>query len=691
MKTIVVTLILFAGLQNLLSAQLLPVLKDDFSNNDNAWWTGTTENCTIEIANGKYKMTVFHKNKGTYATMLPRVSKERDFVIEATFVQRSGSTDNSFGLLWGAGDAKRNTFTITSEGKYFIESTAQLPEINKWMNVAVNQLGKPNTLRVEQKNGKHFFYLNQKLLQETTSLPWQDNTVGLITFTDMVLEVDDFVFMNDLNINLIKGWEKEIVKENMGPSFNSPYDDISPIVTLDGKTIYFGREKSPDNIGGEEDIEDVWYATSVDGEKWSAAKNLGMPINTKTVDNLAAISADNNTMVFCKIDGFSFSKRTDNGWSESEKITLPYATEATYMEANLAPTGKAMLYSYKSKDNLFYKQEVDERDIYVILKDQDGAWGKPINLGKNINTRNDETSPFLSADGRTLYFGSDGWPGFGGADIFMSRRLGDGWTNWTEPVNLGPHINTGGFDAYYTIPASGRYAYMVSAVGGYGRGDIVRIKLNDEAKPDPVVLVKGKVLNAKTGQPISASILFDNLSTGEEVGQASSNPKSGTYSIALPYGVNYGLHATAKGFLSVNENLELVNISVYQEIQKDLLLIPIEVGENITLNNVFFEQGKPILKIESYSELNRLYEIMKEQAGMQIELSGHTDNVGNREKLVQLSLDRVETVRNYLIDKGISAKRITGKGYGPDKPIAPNDTEANKKRNRRVDFSITKK
>jgi outer membrane protein OmpA-like peptidoglycan-associated protein len=374
-----------------------------------------------------------------------------------------------------------------------------------------------------------------------------------------------------------------------------------------------------------------------------------------------------------------------------EKVTLPYQTEATYMEACLAPSGKAILYSFKAKDNLFYKKEVMERDLYVLLQDKNGVWGKPINLGADINTVKDEMSPFLSADGRTLYFASDGWPGFGGSDIFMSKRIGEEWTKWTNPVNLGPNFNTNAFDAYYTVPASGRYAYMVSNADSYGLADIVRIKLNNETKPDPVVLVRGKTLNAKTGLPIAAFILFDNLSTNQEVGKANSNPKSGEYSIVLPYGVNYGLHATAAGYLSVNENLELVSINVYQELHKDLLLIPIEVGQSITLNNVFFEQGKPLLKKESYAELNRLAEVLTDQPSMQIELSGHTDNVGSRDKLIQLSADRVETVRKYLISKGISTKRISGKGFGPDKPIAPNDTEENKKRNRRVDFSITRK
>jgi outer membrane protein OmpA-like peptidoglycan-associated protein len=159
----------------------------------------------------------------------------------------------------------------------------------------------------------------------------------------------------------------------------------------------------------------------------------------------------------------------------------------------------------------------------------------------------------------------------------------------------------------------------------------------------------------------------------------------------LSKGKNYGIRAQAKGFLSVNENLELMSISQYTEVEKDLFLVPIEVGETIALNNVFFEQGKPVLKSQSYPELDRLVQIMEENPSIRIELAGHTDNVGNKEALMKLSEDRVMAVKAYLEKKGIKKDRITGKGYGPVQPIAPNNTDEGRQRNRRVEFRITKK
>jgi outer membrane protein OmpA-like peptidoglycan-associated protein len=232
---------------------------------------------------------------------------------------------------------------------------------------------------------------------------------------------------------------------------------------------------------------------------------------------------------------------------------------------------------------------------------------------------------------------------------------------------------------------------MVSNIHSEGLTDIIRFKLPETVRPDPVVLVQGKVLNARTQQPLEAVIRFDNLNTGKEVGEARSDPRTGDYRIVLTTGKNYGYHAAAPGYLSVNENLELHTLAEYDELRKDLLLVPIEIGESIQLKNVFFVQSKAALLPESYPELDRLVRIMKDNKTIEIELGGHTDGRGDPRANVELSEERVEAVRQYLISKGISEKRIVGKGYGGARPMVSNDTEANRQLNRRVEFKITKK
>jgi outer membrane protein OmpA-like peptidoglycan-associated protein len=216
------------------------------------------------------------------------------------------------------------------------------------------------------------------------------------------------------------------------------------------------------------------------------------------------------------------------------------------------------------------------------------------------------------------------------------------------------------------------------------------VHLPKAAKPEAVMIVHGQVFNAKTKEPIQAEISYEILSDKGEAGIARSNPTTGEYKIVLNYGSNYGFHAKAKGFISVNENMELPKSGEYKEVEKNLLLVPLLVGETIKLNNVFFVQSKPLLKSESYPELDRLAEIMNENPNMVIELEGHTDNQGKKKLNQELSEKRVIAVMNYLLTKEIPAKRMTGKGYGGSKPIMPSDTEENRQLNRRVEFKIIK-
>lgn len=670
-------------------------ISDDFSSNINAWWTGAGDTYSMKLENGKYLVTTTEKDKGRFITISPYMDKKKDFSIEATFIQKSGSENNGLGLLWGNnGDGKHQEFIITTNGYYKIKSPEKIDKINEWVtNKKINLVGQANHLKVEQRKGKLYYYINNEEVASITALPIYGNRMGIINYTNMELEVDDFIFRQDVKINLPPNLTTGLVKENLGPNVNSVYDDLGPHITADGKMLLFGREHSPDNLGGKEDGEDIWMTTTKDGVAWSKSENMGTAINDKNANNLAAISADNNMLLFCKTDGFQVRKKEEEGWSEPTYLNVKFKNESKNMEGNLSPDGKAILFTSKLKQNLFYNPDAEnkEKDIYVTVHDEKGNWLDPINMGEKINTEGDEISPFLAADGRTLYFASNGRPGYGSYDIYMSKRNGNSWTDWSEPVNLGPEINTTGFDAYYTLAASADYAYMVSDRNSLGLSDLVRIKLPEAVKPDPVVLLLGRTLNAKTKEPIKTEILFEDLSTQKEIGEAISDPKTGSYRIALPNGKNYGIRAQAKGYLSVNENLELASVVQYKEIEKDLFLIPIEAGESIALNNVFFQQSRAILKSESFPELDRLVEIMNENPAIGIELSGHTDNIGNRNALIKLSDDRVAAVKTYLEEKGIKKGRIAGRGYGGSRPIAPNDTNENRQRNRRVEVTITRK
>ncbi|TGE05510.1 OmpA family protein [Hymenobacter fodinae] len=487
---------------------------------------------------------------------------------------------------------------------------------------------------------------------------------------------------------------------NLGPNVNTKYVDTHPVISPDGRTLFFARQESPQNVGGAKDPQDVWYSTLQNAQKktWSQAKNIGSPINTPGPNGLASVSSDGNTALLINVykpdgsldpKGLSMTRRTKTGWSQPEKVTIDdyYNDDPENVDYYLGTSGKVLLMAVDRKDGQ------GQQDIFVSFRKEDGeGWTKPRNLGSNINTKKPEFAPFLAADGKTLYFASEGWGGYGKSDIFYSKRLDDSWTNWTKPRNLGSTVNSTDFDAYYTVSAAGEEAYLVSARKGIDNSkDIFRINLTPTFRPEVVTLVRGRVLDAATKKPIVATIHYENLLTGEEIGVAETSPVDGSYTIVLPSGAHYGYRAESKEYLAESDNLDVTDRQKYSEVNQDLYLVPFAVGQTIKLNNIFFAQSKYTLRETSYPELQRLIKTLKAYPQVEIKIEGHTDNQGDPALNLKLSQDRVNEVKKYIVSKGVSSSRITTEGFGDKKPIASNDQEETRRLNRRVEFRITKK
>jgi outer membrane protein OmpA-like peptidoglycan-associated protein len=667
---------------SLFTAAQKPIIQDDFASNRFGW----EESAAFSFLDGEY--IVNSTVEGDQASLNFFIDPLKDFVIAAEFNQRKGMDDNGFGLLWGSDNVNYNLFVISSQGDYAIFHGDPALLKNWKHHDAIRPMGSINRLKLESRNGKITFFINDVKIEEHKPMPFFGTTLGFITFTQMQLAVDNFLVSQDQTIELPPGL-LNIKKENLGPAINSENDDLGPIISMDGKTLYMARQNMAGNVGGIDDDEDVWVSRW-ENNQWGRATNMGRSVNTTHADNLLAVSADNNTLMFEEQNQLAVKHRTETGWSLSEKLDLTFKNELDHFVSCLSSDGKAVIFSAKLKSNVYYDIKRNEGDLYVCVK-ENNKWTSPINLGGAINSIGEDTSPFLSADGKTLYFATDGRPGYGNLDIFMSTRQGEGWTEWSTPVNLGLLVNSVYFDAYYTLPAAGDYAYFVSYDKGFGMADIFRIKLHENSRPKPVTLVKGKVLSTKGGQPLAASIHFENLRTRKDMGEARSDPKTGEYQIILPFGINYGVRATRSDYYSVHENLELPVSNQFKEVQKNLMMVPIEVGQTIKLNNVFFEAGLAELKSESFPELDRLATILNENSGIAIELAGHTDNRGTKDVLQKLSEDRVKTVKQYLISKGIDQNRIDGYGYGASRPVSQGDLEEDRMLNRRVEFKITKK
>lgn len=478
---------------------------------------------------------------------------------------------------------------------------------------------------------------------------------------------------------------QEYKLENVGRNVNSADGDNDPIISPDGKTLYFWSTR-----GGATSFYSEMDSLGVFGR----AKALEEPFKSIRA-KVCAISPDGNKLLVNyyknNCSTFAFSNKTATGWGPIEDLIIeeyPTKTDDNYFtRASLSNDGNTIVMVYTDALNKTSKYRTE---LVVIFRKEDNTWTKPLNLGPTINHNESEISPFLASDNKTLYFSRNTESNSNDFDIFKTTRLDNTWTNWSEPIKLGSNVNDERWNSDYVIPASGNYAYLVSSknplAGIYT--DIFRIRLRDDEKPSPVVLISGIVINQKTKEAIEANIHYENLETGEIIGTARTNPSTGEYTIILPYGVNYGMTALADNFISISDNINLLETAAYQELTKNLSLIPIEVGETILLNNLFFETGKSTLKSESFSELNRLVSILNKNPSLKIQINGHTDSDGSLELNKKLSLDRATSVKTYLISKNIAANRISSKGFGPSKPVADNSTEEGKRLNRRVEFEI---
>lgn len=495
--------------------------------------------------------------------------------------------------------------------------------------------------------------------------------------------------------------KSNLVVTRLDSNVNSRHIEMGPLVSPDGKTLYLSRRGDPNDMGGVSDKEDIWYAEWDEKTKnWSPVKNIGAPLNNGDPNFINSISPDGNTILLGNSymedgtmeDGVSISRRTATGWSTPQRLIIEDDSRNVSRKANyfLSNSQKILLISNNRKEDSH-----GDRDLYVSFQKPDSTWTKPLNLGKTINTKGTEASPFLASDDKTLYFTSNGLPGYGGSDIYMTRRLDESWVKWSEPENLGPIVNTAFNESFLTISASGEQVYFTSESQNKKENDadIFLINLPKILKPSPVMLVKGRVLNSKTKEPIpDVKIFFEDLSTGQEAGIAKSSPGSGDYQIILPSGKNYGYLAQRDGFVSVNANMDLTNMQEYQEYQKDLYLTPLEAGEVVMINNIFFDFDKYDLRKESFPELNRIVKLLKASPTMKIEVSANTDSIGTEKYNESLSQKRAASVANYLLaQSGIDKSRITLIAYGETKPAASNATAKGRQLNRRVQFKILSK
>jgi outer membrane protein OmpA-like peptidoglycan-associated protein len=493
-----------------------------------------------------------------------------------------------------------------------------------------------------------------------------------------------------------------ILIEALDKNVNSEYDELHPVLSPDGKTLYFSRKNHPGNIGGTDDDEDIWYSELDASGHWQLAQNMGPKFNNKGpnfVNTIQSVTPDGRSAIMVlgnrympngkMLAGVSISTQVNGEWSKPAPLNIindyNYNKKANYF---LTDNRQTLLMSVEREDSY------GDRDLYVTFMNRDSTWSEPLNLGDVVNTAGEESAPFLASDDKTLYFSSNGFSGYGGSDVYVTKRLDDTWKNWSEPENLGPEINSPLEDLFFNIPVSSEFAYYSRGVSENNM-DIFRIKLPIIKNPEPFVTVRGKIIDKQTGQPLGAKIVYERLPDGKGLGISQSNPETGAYEFRLPAGELYGLRVDSDDKLSENQNLDLRDIKQDQVIEKDFTLDPIGVAtieENvsITLNNLFFDFDKAVLRPESFPELDRIVALMNEKPTMQIEISGHTDSAGPDKYNMGLSERRAKSVVQYLNGKKIEKSRMNVVFFGESMPVDTNDTSDGRRRNRRVEFKILK-
>ncbi len=480
---------------------------------------------------------------------------------------------------------------------------------------------------------------------------------------------------------------------NLGPNINTEYDEYWPSLSADEQTLVFTRllpinPNNPEIIRNRQ--EDFFFSTFENGQ-WTMAQPVGYPINTPGNEGAQTLSADGKFMIFTgcdRRDGYGscdlyFSKKSGENWSVPQNMGPPINTSAKETQPSLSADGKTLYFSSNRPNGK------GGLDIWKSTLNNDGSWSEPVNLGDSINTPFDEESPFIHPDNKTLYFSSNGWPGLGRFDLFVSRKKND--STWTTPENLGYPINTHYSEEGLIVNAKGDKAYFSSNRAGEGGRDLYSFDLYNEVRPDPVSYMKGKVYDAESQFPLKAHFELIDLKSNVTVMDAWSDEVDGSFLICIPSGRDYALNVNRKGYLFYSGHFTMTSGDFTQPLLKDVPLQAIKIGEKVVMRNIFFDYDSYDLKQESKSELTKLIGFLNDNPTLSIEISGHTDNTGSVEYNKKLSDNRAFTVANYLINNGIDAKRITSTGYGNTQPIADNNTEEGRALNRRTEFKVISK
>ena len=476
-------------------------------------------------------------------------------------------------------------------------------------------------------------------------------------------------------------------------------NEYLPIFSPDNQMAFFTREKKllPDRNTVVQNIrtrEKFMFSTQEADGKFNEGEEMPEPFNLNENEGGATLTADNNTLYYtvCKYDKVEkylncdiyFSENNNGEWtpikSASNKINLAISWES---QPSVSADGRTLYFvSDRSGGYGGY-------DIYRSIQSETGEWGTPINLGPSINSAGNEKSPFIHPDGKTLYFSSDGWMGLGGYDIFYSR-IGDNGV-WMKAKNIGFPINSAEDELGLFVSTEGEYGYFSSnKFNGKGGWDLYSFELYQGARPEKVLFIKGTVSAESMAEPVKARIELKNIET-KKISEIPLDSLTGNYVAVAPFNSDYIMTVKKEGYVYESKYIAIMDTAFKTPVKVDVEIKPIELNKSYRINDIYFAFNSYDLTAESKAVLDQLLEFLTENPNIFIEIQGHTDNIGNDAANLKLSAERAKSVYDYLIIKEIPETRLTFKGFGKSIPVAPNETEEGRAKNRRTVFVITRK
>ncbi len=478
---------------------------------------------------------------------------------------------------------------------------------------------------------------------------------------------------------------------DIGSAINSEDDEYWPTLTADEQVLIFTRQTMQDPGGRRvpANLREDFYISYYGDDGWSEAAPVGAPLGSELNEGAPSVTADGSMIFFTacnRADGLGscdiyFAQRKGQSWGEPVNLGAPVNTSAWEAQPSISPDGSTLYFASNRGGGQ------GKMDIWYSVRGPEGKWGVPKNLGETINTPENEMSPFIHVDNNTLYFSSDGHPGMGGYDLFVTRRDDEG--NWSEPENLGYPLNTHFDEIGLIVNARGDKGYFSSdRMSGEVR-DIYSFDLHHGARPNEVSYMKGTVYDADSRRRLRASFELIDLHSFETVTRSYSDALTGEFLVPLVTGGDYALNVSREGYLFYSDHFSLSSFAHQRDpFLKDVPLNAIKPGEKTILRNIFFEFDSYELRPESLMELEKLTQFMVANPGISVRINGHTDNIGDASYNMELSEKRAGTVARFLIDSGVDSERVTHAGFGETMPVATNQTEEGRAENRRTEFEI---